>query len=369
MSSNKLKNKITFLPTAIGSLPCKNPQDAVDLMFSNFKNFPVCPQLAHFNPKEDMLTQIAQKIPGVIWDEQDKRWYIDQNSDDFFEQLEEFYLDYENIITEKDFDLLDKYGITGDFSSTLPLFLDKAAKIKPVALKGQITGPFTYGTSLVDREKRCAFYDETLREVIIKALTLKSLWLVKKFRESSPESIPVIFLDEPSISQYGTSAFITITKEDIVNSISEISGILKDNGAMVGIHCCGNTDWSIVTESNVDILNFDGFYFAESLSLYAKDVENFLKKGGYVAWGMVPTLEEDILKASNVESLTKKFEEAKSYLINKGIDENLILRSSFITPTCGAGSLSEELAVMAMELTSNLAKSLRETYKAIFLRG
>ncbi|EKE03794.1 MAG: hypothetical protein ACD_20C00150G0007 [uncultured bacterium] len=357
-----MKTNLRLLGTAIGSLPHTDPAQAVDLVLSSFPNLPVWPQLGRLSHKEDMTAQFSQNIPGVVFDQEDNRWYIDPEAEDFYEKLEEFYLDYESIVSEKNFDLLDKYGITEDFSSTISLYIDKIKENKPTAVKGQIIGPFTYGTTLVDREKRCAFYDDTLREIVVKGLTLKALWLVKKFKEASPSSIPIIFMDEPTISQYGTSAFITITKQDIISSISEIASILKENGALVGVHCCGKTDWSLITESGVDILNFDGFYFAQSLSLFSKELGDFLQRGGYIAWGMVPTLDEDALKAASVETLTDKFEEAKSYLTNKGIDEKLVIDSSLITPTCGAGSLSVELAERAMELTSNLSKSLREKY-------
>ncbi|MDD3013848.1 MAG: hypothetical protein PHC34_09120 [Candidatus Gastranaerophilales bacterium] len=358
-----MKNNISLLATAVGSLPYDNPKDALDLIFSNIKDFPIWPQLSHVSQKEDMLAQFTQNIPGIVFDEEDNRWYMDQNDENFYEQLEEFYLDYESIVNEKNFELLDKYAISGEFSSSIPLFFQRIKEVKPIAIKGQITGPFTWGTSLVDREKKCAFYDDTSREIIIKGLTLKALWQVVKFKECSPNSIPVIFLDEPTISQYGTSAFITVTKEDIISSISEITTILKDNGALVGIHCCGKTDWSLITSSNVDILNFDALNFAESLSLYSKELEAFLQKGGYIAWGMVPTLDEDVLKMADVNFLTEKFKVALSYLTTRGIDEKLILDSSFITPTCGAGSLSIELAVKAINLTSELSKAIREKYK------
>ena len=66
-----------------------------------------------------MLAQFNQKIPGIVFDTDDCRWYFDQDSEDFYEQLEEFYLDYESIVNEKNFDLLDKYAITGEYSSAI----------------------------------------------------------------------------------------------------------------------------------------------------------------------------------------------------------------------------------------------------------
>ena len=356
-----MSTKIKFLPTAIGSLPHDNPEKAVELVFKYFPDIPVIGQLTNVSQKEDMLSQYNENIPGIIFDETDNRWYMDQESETFFEELEEFFLDYESIVNEKNFEALEKYAISENHCSTLPIFLRKLKETKPAFSKGQIIGPFTFGTSLVDRDKKCIFYDETLKEIALKGLTLKALWLIKKFKEASPESKPIIFMDEPTISQYGTSAFITVKKEDVISSISEIASVLHENGALVGIHCCGKSDWSLITESGVDILNFDGFYFGESLSLFSKEIENFLKKGGKIAWGIVPTLDVDSLETSNIEILAKKFEEAKTYLINKGIDEKLINENAFITPSCGAGSLTVEQAEKAMRLTSELAEFLRTT--------
>ncbi|MEI8389843.1 MAG: hypothetical protein WCG23_08155 [bacterium] len=356
-----MSTKIKFLPTAIGSLPHDNPEKAVELVFKYFPDIPVIGQLANVSQKEDMLSQYNENIPGISFDEADNRWYMDQESETFFEELEEFFLDYESIVNDKNFDALEKYAISENHCSTLPIFIKKLKEAKPAFVKGQIIGPFTFGTSLVDRDKKCIFYDETLKEIALKGLTLKALWLIKKFKETSPDSKPIIFMDEPTISQYGTSAFITVKKEDVIASIKEISSVLQENGALVGIHCCGKSDWSLITESGVDILNFDGFYFGESLSLFSQEIEKFLKKGGKIAWGIVPTLDVDSLETSNIDKLAKKFEEAKTFLVNKGIDEKLINENALITPSCGAGSLTVEQAERAMRLTSELAEFLRTT--------
>jgi methionine synthase II (cobalamin-independent) len=355
-----LSTKIHFLPTTIGSLPHNNPEKAIDLVYKYFPDIPVVLQLANISQKEDMLSQYNENIPGIVFDEEDNRWYMDQDSETFFEQLEEFFLDYESIVNDKEFDLLEKYGISEECCSSMPFMLKKLAEVKPDFVKGQVTGPFTFGTSLVDRDKKCVFYDETLKEIAFKGLTLKALWLMKKYKEASPNSTPIIFMDEPTISQYGTSAFITVKREDVIGCIKDIASVLQENGALVGVHCCGKSDWALVTESGVDILNFDAFYYGESLGLYAKEMEAFLKRGGKIAWGVVPTLDVDSLEASTAESLMAKFKEAKSYLVNKGIDEKLIDENSLITTSCGAGGLTEEQSEKALRLTAELAELLRK---------
>ena len=57
--------------------------------------------------------------------------------------------------------------------------------------------------------------------------------------------------------------------------------------------------------------------------------------------------------------LFNKLLKAKSYLINKGIDENLIDNNSLISPSCGCGSLSVELAEKAIKLTKELSDKLK----------
>ena len=359
-----MKEKLSLCTTAIGSLPHENPVDALNLIFNKLPNFPVWPQLSKVSVNEDMLIQYTENIPGIVYDEKDNRWYFDAEKEDFYEKLEELFLDYESVINDGNLDILDKYAISQDFSSSIPLYLEKIAQTKPLALKGQIIGPFTWGTSLVDRDKKCAFYDETLRDVIIKGLTLKALWQVIQFKKCSPLSIPVIFLDEPTMSQFGTSAFITVSKEDITSCISEISSVLRRFGAIVGVHCCGKTDWSLVIDCDIDMINFDAFSFAESLSLYSTNVERFLQKGGFIAWGIVPTLDVEALKNSNAELLVEKFEYAKDLLVKKGIDEELIIKSSIITPTCGAGCLNMQLASLAIEYLQKIEDILKNKYQA-----
>jgi len=356
-----LKEELTLRATAVGSLPHDNTKDALDLVFDEFKDFPFWPQLAACNKNDDMILQFLGSIPGVSFCPKKKKWIFDAHGDKFYEDLENFFIDYESIVAGE-FELLEKYAITDEFSSAKTPFLERIQAEKPPFIKAQVTGPFTWGTMLVDNDGKCAFYDDTLREIIVRALTMKALWQIKKFKELSPNSTPVIFLDEPSMSQYGTSAFITVKREDIIESISQIAQVLQANGALVGVHCCGKTDWSMIIDSGVDIINFDGFYYGESLALYAKQVEKFLKKGGYIAWGIVPTLDKDALEVATLESLVKVFEDAKEYLLKKKLDEKLIIKHSFITPSCGAGSLDLPLATKAMKLCSELAKVLKEKY-------
>lgn len=342
---------------AIGSLPHKDLNAAMEVVEKNFSQLPFWPQLAKLNKNEDMIVQFLENLPGIA--DNGEKIYLNNESDEFFEQLEELFLNYEEIIAGNN-ELLDKYEISKDYSSTFKPFLELIKKNKPKYAKGQIVGPFTLATTLTDKEGKCAFYDETLREVIVKTLTLKALWQIAKIKEANPETTPIIFIDEPSMSQLGTSAFITISKEDVVQIVKEVSDIIKANGALSAIHCCGKCDWTIPMECDVNIINLDGFFFAQNLSLFSNELEKFLSKGGIIAWGIVPTLDKEALEGSNIDTMVAKFEEAIGYLTGKGLDKDLILNHSMVTPSCGAGSLTIELAQKAMELTKELSLRLKE---------
>ncbi len=349
-------SKLKLNCLAIGSLPHNNLDKA--LVENCFNQIPFWPQLAKINKNEDMIIQFLEKMPSFFVGKD----FLDTEYDEFFEDLEQFFLDYEEILADINCESLDKYAISKDYSSSFPEFIKLVKKHKPDFAKGQIVGPFTLATTLVDKDGKCAFYDETLREIILKTLTLKALWQIKEIKAANPSTIPIIFIDEPSISQLGTSAFVTISEDEVISLFREVSDAIKAAGALSAIHCCGKCDWSVPISGGVDIINLDAYSFAQSLSLFNKDVEDFLNRGGKIAWGVVPTLDKDALENADIEILTQKFNDAVGYLTKKGIDEKLIIENSILSPSCGAGSLSEELAEKAMNLTRNLSDILKARY-------
>ena len=346
---------------AIGSLPHKNVEDAMKLVKSVFKKVPYWPQLAHVNRNEDMTLQVLQGFPGLEKKEDDGSIFVNNESDAFFEQLEELFVDYEEIMAGND-DLLEKYAIKDECSSTFLPFLKIVEETKPNFAKGQVVGPFTLATSLNDLSGRCVYYDETLREIVSKLLSLKVLWQMKNIKKVSPDTTPIIFIDEPSISQLGTSAFITISTEEVVSILKELSEIIQNAGGLSAIHCCGKCDWSIPIASCVDLINLDAFSFAQNLSLFAGDVEKFLKNDGFLTFGVVPTLDKDALIKTDIDEMMNKFDSAVSYLVEKGIDKDLILNHCNVSTSCGAGSLDVELAEKAIKLTGELSLRLKEKY-------
>lgn len=356
---NQLSN-LKLQALAIGSLPHNTVESAMEVVKKDFSEIPFYPQLSNINRNEDMTIQFLEGLPSFL--PSNESFEIDTESEKFFEDLESFFTDYEEIIADTDTEILEKYAISKEFSSTFPEFEKIIKNTKPQYAKAQIIGPFTLAAMLTDQNGINAIFDETLCEIVVKLLTLKVLWQIKHIKQANPTTIPIIFMDEPTLSQLGTSAYLTISEKDVVDMLAEISEIIHQNGGISAIHCCGKCDWTILIKAKADIINFDAFAFSEHLGLFAQEIDKFLQDGGKLAWGLIPTLDVEALKNITLADLIKDFEQGIKYLTNKGIDEKLIIDNSLITSSCGAGSLSVELAQKAMDLVFELSNELRKRF-------
>lgn len=352
---NLLKNECL----AIGSLPHKDVNEAINIVKKYYNSVPFWPQLPKLSKKEDMTFQYLENMPGIVLDEDNEKVYLDMETPSFSEDLENLFINYEEILENINSELIDYYQISAEFSRTFKPFLDFVKETKPHFAKGQITGPFTLATTLTDKENKCAYYDETLREIIVKTLTMKALWQIKEIKRVSSQTTPIIFIDEPTLSQLGTSAYVTIPPNEVISIIKEISDLIQKNGAWSAIHCCGKCDWSIPLDVQMNIINFDAFSFAENLSLYSNKLSEFLGNNGKIAWGIVPTLDKKALIETDLEQIKEKYKKAKELLISKGLSTELVDENSLISPSCGCGSLSIELAEKAIKLTKKLSESLK----------
>ena len=344
------------LPTTIGSLPHTKVKKAVELILEYTPSIPAWPQLPKRDPKEGMLAQFTENMPGIMW--RDGSVSFDTNRPSFDDELMEFYSHYLAVSEGQDDACLEKFAISEEYAAgiyALPEALS-SQEIKPFMMKGQLTGPFTLGTSLTDQDRRCAYYDQRLRDMMVKYLATNARWQIRKL---SPIAPVMIFIDEPSMAAFGSSAFVGVSEDDILNDFSEIIDAIHEEGGWAGTHCCGNTDWSLLLKTEIDVLSFDAYEFFDRLILYPKELERFFKRGGILSWGIVPSLQPDMLEVETLDSLLSKFEGQLSTLEKVGLDTDMLRRQSLITPSCGVGPLTEELAVRALGLTLDVSRTLR----------
>ena len=333
------------LPTVIGSMPHTDPQEACRQVTHYLKDIPAWPQLPKRSFLENMYVQFSQGFPGAVVKE--GSIYIDR-SQDLDKPLEKLYTAY----LDND---IDKYPINSDYAAGLHSFL-ALDNLMPVAVKGQITGPVTWGLTVTDDSRRAIIYDDVLGDAMVKLLRLKASWQEKELRKISKNTI--IFADEPYMASFG-SVTIPLSKERVVSLLEEVFGGLS---GLKGVHCCGNTDWSVLLSTNIDILSFDAYNYAQSLSLYPSEIKSFLDRKGTIAWGIVPNDEPSLAKET-VASLKDRLEEAMAPFTRKGVRFKQLLQQGLLTPSCGLASLNTtEAATQALELLAELSAKIRKRY-------
>ena len=337
--------ELNGLATAIGSMPHVEPREACSLVLKYLSEIPAWPQLPKKSFLENMYVQFSEGFPGAIV-EGDRIW-VDR-SRDLSQPLEQLYSAYlENRM---------EYGkISAKHAAGLHAFLEQAKGKGRKVIKGQMTGPISFGLSVTDQNRRPLLYDEVLADAIAKHLRLKAAWQEKALRSMCPKTI--ISVDEPYLSSLG-SAFVSFPREQVITLLEEVLGGIS---SLKAIHCCGNTDWSVLLQTSIDILSFDAYNYGETLALYPAEVKNFLNRGGVIAWGIVPNDEQALTKETEA-SIGDRLEKAMRLLSKKGISYDIIKSQCLITPSCGLGSISIEAATKALELTAAVSADFRKRH-------
>ncbi|UCG12430.1 MAG: hypothetical protein JSU72_18365 [Deltaproteobacteria bacterium] len=343
--------------TLIGSLPHRDRRKAIGLVFEEMREIPVWPQLSPY-PLEQMMAQYNEGLPGLVC-ENNRTWFVTSGSS-FEQELLHFYEEY-LAVTEGELPLSkSRFRFGDDTGKTFFSFLERLSRQQPApnSVKGQITGPFTLLSGLRDAEDRLSLYDPRLRDTVVKSLALKARWQAELLdRFSDP---PLIFIDEPGLAGFGSSAFISVSATEVRDMLEEVASHIHEASALAGIHVCANTDWSLFFGSSLDLINFDAYNYFDRFILYRSDLLSFIERGGVVAWGIVPTMEEDDIKRENVDSLASRCLQQLKRVAGEEIPLATVFRQSLITPSCGCGTLSEALAEKVIHLTRGVSERLRQ---------
>jgi methionine synthase II (cobalamin-independent) len=345
---------MTFNPgctaTAIGSFPHQEPAAACALILDTIPEIPVWPQLPNIDFRELMDFQYCEGLPCVVLNETKKTIHFN-TSGDFSGDFEKFY---EGFLAEN----LDCFKISPEFSRgiyRMEELLQAMDRSSVKYIKSQVTGPVTFGLSVMDESKKAVYYNEVFRDVIVKGITMKARWLLSRFAPLGCDQI--CFVDEPVLSAFGSSTYVSVQRPDVISCMKEVIETLHKEGALIGTHCCGNTDWTILVDAGVDIINFDAYEYGQTIAYYPDSIRAFLDNGGVLAWGIVPT--SDKIQQETPESLVKKLQEVVENLSQKGLNKSLLWDRCLLTPSCGTGSMSIELAEKVMHDLAEVSRIIR----------
>ena len=359
------------IATGVGSLPFRDAEKACLKIFKLYPVAPYWPQLPKISFLENMSAQFSEHIPNEIVDyENEKNWVDTRNKEEnFLKNLDKFYIKYTS-------NKIDNFAVSSErvkgFYKFIELLSEKHYDIKKPLnninikniksnikyIKGQVTGPITFGFGLLDRDRKPIFYNNTVQDTVVKSISMIAKWQENEFKKVCQNCKSIIFFDEPYLASIGSS-YISLSKEQIIDQLNQCFNAIS---GIKGIHCCGKTDWSIITKTDVDIINFDAYNYFKNFSIYSDEIIEFLNKRKIIAWGIVPTEPPE----GNIENLVKeiidKFENQVEFFVNKGLNKDFILRKSLLTHSCGLGTVSEEKANKALILLNKVSNIIRNTY-------
>ena len=205
-----------------------------------------------------------------------------------------------------------------------PFLREIEARKLPLA-KLQCAGPVTACWALELDDGRPAATVPRLEGQVYRLVLARAIAMSRALRERGTR--PLLFLDEPVLG-------LLEPERDprhalLFEGLRGMIAALQQEGALVGVHCCGNCDWKALLGLGLEVLSFDAGLSLASVLGEEEALLRFVEAGGTLALGIVPTnregqLDPELLAEKTLASLRPRGE----------LGERL-LRRSLLTPACG----------------------------------
>ncbi len=303
---------------------------------------------------EGMTVQFAERMPGIEIDSGKKEIFINRSRDIAAELR-----DLEIRCANRD---LEYFSISEDFSSGFYEYICRLKNHDNTTidyLKGEITGPVSFGLSVTDEDKVPLFFDRELFKAAVKTLSMRAKWQALRLKQIARDII--IFVDEPSLSYFKEEGKGSkIKKKDLAGFVGKVTSAIREEDVFAGIHCCGDADWDLVLSCGIDIISFDAYNHGESFIKSSEKISDFILKGGIIAWGLIPSAAD-----AGVESAEKLVGKLEKYidLLSKKVAREKIIQASLITPSCGLGALDENTCESAIRLCQECSETAKKNIR------
>ncbi|MCF8032975.1 MAG: hypothetical protein K9K66_12270 [Desulfarculaceae bacterium] len=343
-----------FTATGIGTLPHPDPAQAVADVLGRLEQMPYWPQLPQRNPCEDMAPQYVSALAPLVSGQAGSRQVRAFGGLAREEALAAFY---ERLMS----DPLESFAPDPACAAGWPVFLEAIGAARGDQypwLKGHVTGPVTMCLAVPGDDGKSLLYDDEAAEAVARGLGAAAGAQAAELASLGRKAM--IFIDEPALSGFG-SAFTPVSRETVLGLLGACMEEARTRcDVVLGVHCCGNTDWSLLVDSGADVINLDSEGYGDHLLLYPESVDTLLARGGAVAWGAVPTLEYKGSETAEglwdgLRALLKGFEE-------KGLAKERLASQSLVSPACGMGSMKMEQSLAILDLTVGVGRLAREQY-------
>jgi hypothetical protein len=215
------------------------------------------------------------------------------------------------------------------------------------AVKTQATGPVTMAMGML----AAGHPGKGLQRCVVDGLVRRLEAHLVRIERSLPHADVTVILDEPALGGLLTAGFPFSTDE----ATHLLGATIARAPVPAGVHCCEDTDWSVVANAQPAWISWDLASLGTGLAESLPQVAAALGRGTRVVWGLVPAR-----AGSPWPDPTDRLNSVIGELVVAGADmESLVTRALF-SPSCGlaglsvgqAGAVSEQVARLAGELAS-----------------
>jgi hypothetical protein len=347
--------------TAMGIMPHRDVNRALELALS--MDIPFWPQLPKVSLYEDMYVQASQNFPGIAIDFDKERLIF--NTARFEQELDEYFMKM---------DSPEAFALTAEYSRVFHKFLSKELQDYK-AIRGQVTGPVSFGLKVLDEDLKPIIYNEEVRAILFDFIQRKVNVQYQELKKRNPNAF--VWVDEPGLS-YVFSGFSGYNdqhaREDYHKFVEGLEG-------PKGLHLCAEVNLPYLLDLGVEILSFDAYQIEFMPEEYAGSVAEFIKSGGVISWGIVPT-ESTALATQTPEKLAEILSNYWEVISeNADLSLNQIAMQSLVAPArcclsdlgqvntdgktaseCQVSSIEEGLVEKAFAFLSELSHILKGEY-------
>lgn len=346
MISKKLGLQGNCRTTAMGIMPHTDIDRALKLSLS--LDIPFFPQLPNVSFYEDMYAQTSQHFPGIVVDPENKKISFDTA------RFEKEINDYSAIM-----DNPETFALSRDYSVAFHRFLAEDLRSYP-AIRGQITGPVSFGFRVTDENSRPIIYNEGVRSLLYDFIQKKVSHQYRELLEKNSGAF--VWLDEPGLGW----VFSGLSGYNDIQARQDYRQFLTGFDSPPALHLCANVNLPYLLELGIELLSFDAYQMELMPKGYAGAIATFLDKGGIIAWGIVPT-DSDNLGGETPEKLSARLLGYWEVVAaNTDLTVERIARQSMLAPArcclknAGKVGASNDAATCPVEISLTVEEQLVE---------
>lgn len=302
------------LVTGVGSVPHTDPDLAASFVLAT-TTLPYVPQLPNRHPEERMLIQWGDGLCGC--------GAVDTS----------IGLGHGAPVGPRD----EAFGGAATLLSRLGPDVS--------AIKTQATGPVTLALGLL----AAGHPGPGLLDCVTAGLTGRVDDHLSSLASHLPQADITLIFDEPGLAGLLVPGF-PISGGDARAALAEV---LRAAPVRTGVHCCADTDWSVVAGARPSLISWDISVLGSAFVEHAETLAAATWEGTEFIWGVVPTQ-----TFPPPADLALRLQRTVGRLVTSGARMAGLLEDAMFSPACGLAALTEGQAEIVAQTVVRVAGEL-----------